>query len=982
MTSPLHRPLDQALVDLGVTSEGPAADWEKRAIEARLFGEPPPPERIGRFVVTGHIGRGGMGDVFAARDEQLDRTVAIKVMTRRTSTVNVERFAREGRALAKLSHANIVQVHEVGQHDGALFIAMEYIEGRTLGAWVAEGRDQHGWGDILRVLLEAGRGLAVAHAAGLVHRDFKPDNVMVGDDGRVRVLDFGLARAIEAEDEHPTDTSGAELARATHTTGEVGASEPRVTVTGALLGTPAYMAPEQHLGVTTTPASDQFSFCVTAYEALYGTRPFSGDSRAAIYQAIESGRIANLGRRMESSRMPPAKVRRVLLRGLALAADDRWPSMDTLLVALERIVAPRRGRGVALTLGTAALATGLGLWHRVTTPRCTGARARFSGAWDEARKYEVRVALLRSGLSYAPATWTRVEQELDRYGAAWMAAYTENCEATRVEQSQSEEVMDLRMACLNHRRSDVAGAVSVLSRSDEETVERAIDIVMALPRSTQCDNVEALRSAVPPPDNLVVAARVAALRPELASARSLLKAGAHASAEAEASRVVDEAESLEYPPLVADALVVRGSARERQANYTGAEEDFERAYVLAVEHQHHATEAEAVSMLTWVVGYRNARIERGMQWGKTALALAKRSDADDDAEAVARSAVGAVLASDRQLEAALVHYQRALDLREAHYGGGHLQVASALDRVADVVWRLGRTDEASALYRRSLAISEAELGPEHPRLVKVLHNLASLLIHHGEPKQALELERRALAIGERTLGPDHPDVAGIVMNLAGLLHDEGKLPEALELHRRALAAFEASMHADHPAIATSLANTGMVLMDMDAFEEALVAHQRALEIRETSLNPKDPAIAMSAVFVGATLHELDRQPEARALLQRAVEMFEAEFGAVHSSLAFPLRDLAKVAMEEGNFDEAVAHASRAVEIVQVAGGRIPKSSFRFVLARALWADPRERVRARALAEEARHELADEHGREVIQRDEIDAWLADHAEPRR
>src|SRR5690606_27126488 len=124
---------------------------------------------------------------------------------------------------------------------------------------------------------EAGRGLAVAHAAGLVHRDFKPDNVMVGDDGRVRVLDFGLARAIEAEDEHPTDTSGAELARATHTTGEVGASEPRVTVTGALLGTPAYMAPEQHLGVTTTPASDQFSFCVTAYEALYGTRPFSGD---------------------------------------------------------------------------------------------------------------------------------------------------------------------------------------------------------------------------------------------------------------------------------------------------------------------------------------------------------------------------------------------------------------------------------------------------------------------------------------------------------------------------------------------------------------------------------------------------------------------------------------------------------------------------------------------------------------------------------
>jgi predicted Ser/Thr protein kinase len=292
----------------------------KHSVRLALFGRPSEPVEIGRFRVLRRLGAGGMGVVYSAYDDELDRKVAIKLVRedRAGGPTARQRLRREAQAAAKLSHPNVVSVFEVGEHDGRLFIAMEFVRGRTLRDWLAAApRD---WRAIRDVFVQAAAGLAAAHAEGLVHRDFKPDNVMLGDDGRVRVVDFGLA----AFDD-------------TVASGETITDEPpmpsRLTVTGELVGTPAYMAPEQRHGEIVDARSDQFSFCVTLWEALYDRLPFT--SVAGVPDP-------------PADRGVPAFIRDALRRGLDADPTRRFASMLELRHALARDPARRRRR-VALT---------------------------------------------------------------------------------------------------------------------------------------------------------------------------------------------------------------------------------------------------------------------------------------------------------------------------------------------------------------------------------------------------------------------------------------------------------------------------------------------------------------------------------------------------------------------------------------------------------------------------------------------------------
>ncbi len=314
------------------------------------------PSRIGRYIVIDELGAGGMGVVYAAYDPELDRKVAIKLMYAEADSGRAHRsqalLLREAQALAKLSHPNIVAIHDVGVYAGQVFVAMEFVAGRTVRGWREEAaRD---WQEILAVFVQAGRGLMAAHAVGLVHRDVKPDNLLVGDDGRVRVADFGVARHDPTHEVELSSTQ-ASGARALAT----------VAGRGARVGTPAYMAPEQHDNEGVGPHSDQFSFCVALYEALYGQRPFLGDTATALIGAIERG----VPRRPDTAVKLPVWLERAVLRGLAPDPADRWPSMQALLdvLALERDVRRARWRrralyaalfvlaGVALYLGGRAL---------------------------------------------------------------------------------------------------------------------------------------------------------------------------------------------------------------------------------------------------------------------------------------------------------------------------------------------------------------------------------------------------------------------------------------------------------------------------------------------------------------------------------------------------------------------------------------------------------------------------------------------------
>ncbi|MEM6991471.1 MAG: serine/threonine-protein kinase, partial [Myxococcota bacterium] len=282
-------------------------------------------DRIGRYVVVETVGQGAMGQVARAYDPKLAREVAIKrVRTELREGSAKERLVREARAMARLSHANVVPVYDVEPTDDGVALAMEYVSGGTLRDWMDAGpRTEH---EVLRVLAAAGEGLAAAHRVELVHRDFKPANVLVSDDGRIKVTDFGLAKETGTEwsaDGEPSQFSGSES----------------LTREGTAMGTPRYMAPEQHEGSTADARADQFAFCVTLWEALVEAPPFAGKTLASLADQKRAGPPPW----PESSAISPV-VARAIRRGLATDPDRRWPSMRALLTELSSVDARRKRR--------------------------------------------------------------------------------------------------------------------------------------------------------------------------------------------------------------------------------------------------------------------------------------------------------------------------------------------------------------------------------------------------------------------------------------------------------------------------------------------------------------------------------------------------------------------------------------------------------------------------------------------------------------
>lgn len=275
---------------------------------------------VGRYLVLSRTGQGGMGVVYSAHDPELDRKVALKLLLSEQSpgSEGSTRLLREAQALAKLSHPNVVSVHDVGTLGNRVWIAMEFLEGRTVAAWLKEKR--RSWREVLEVFVQAGEGLRAAHAAGFIHRDFKPENVMVTTSGRVKVMDFGLARIDKDESETDVNT----IRTSEH-------QDVALTRTGMLLGTPRYMSPEQWDGASADLRTDQFSFCVSLWEALFGEAPFSGNTLAELAISVKNGQV----RPRPAGSPVPTWLSKTVLRGLNPMATQRWTSMGALLDALQ-----------------------------------------------------------------------------------------------------------------------------------------------------------------------------------------------------------------------------------------------------------------------------------------------------------------------------------------------------------------------------------------------------------------------------------------------------------------------------------------------------------------------------------------------------------------------------------------------------------------------------------------------------------------------
>ena len=377
------------------------------------FGALKTGEAVDRYVILSRLGAGAMGVVYAAFDPELDRKVALKLLHPArleaddisASASGRARLYREAKALARLAHPNVVAIHDVGVLGDQIFLAMEFVHGLTLNKWMKAGDAPRPWPEVVRVMSLAGEGLAAAHDAGLVHRDFKPDNVLIGEhDRRVRVLDFGLAReedepddaeagSAEADDvqtraERRAITKARSVIRASSI--ELGSQDfAGLTHTGALVGTPAYMSPEQHMGEPADARSDQFSFCVTLYQALYGHRPFTGETLTGLAFNVLQGKV----RPAPVKTKVPARLRKIVLRGLAVDPKERYATMRELLDALKPVQTRVRKRWL-WAAATGALGVGIAVGSVIVNQEepCTGARARLDGIWDAARRDAIATA--------------------------------------------------------------------------------------------------------------------------------------------------------------------------------------------------------------------------------------------------------------------------------------------------------------------------------------------------------------------------------------------------------------------------------------------------------------------------------------------------------------------------------------------------------------------------------------------------------------
>ncbi|MCP4658070.1 MAG: serine/threonine protein kinase [bacterium] len=501
---------------------------------------------FGRYRVLSLLGQGGMGNIYAAYDPELDRKVALKVLRqealgRKKGEAAQLRLIREARAIAKLNHPNAVRVYDVGTVGDQVFVAMELIEGLTLAQWLEI--EPRPWREILRIFLEAGKGLGAAHAAGLVHRDFKPSNVMVTLDGQVLVLDFGLARAPMATETPDSEEEESPRSPAMNTP---------TTLTGEASGTPAYMAPEQFRGTGADARADQFSFCVALYKALHGEPPFEGDTLPELRRAIEKGEV----REPSAKTRVPSWVRRALLRGLDADPEARYVDLKDLLAVLEHDPLARRRQwlgAAALLLGlVAALVTGLQCSANKRSLLCRGAERKLAGVWDAGRKDVLRQTFLTSGLAHAESTWTRIEDRLDGYAEAWVTTHTEACEATRLRGEQSAEMLDLQMACLDKRLRELRITTDLLAGADQQIIRNAIPMASNLPAIDACVDREALASA--PHRDPETEAQADQIRERLFKIKALDLAGKYAEGLALVQEATDIAESLSDQPLLADDL--------------------------------------------------------------------------------------------------------------------------------------------------------------------------------------------------------------------------------------------------------------------------------------------------------------------------------------------------------------------------------------------------------------------------------------------
>jgi tetratricopeptide (TPR) repeat protein len=888
---------------------GDIAVRRRRAeISARLFGTLEGATRIGRYRLGKRLGSGAIGVVHLAHDDLLGRDVALKLL-RTDADAEARRAVREAQALARLSHPNVVSVFATGLHAEHAFIAMELVVGSTLRAWQ---RDR-AWREIVTAYVQAGRGLAAAHAAGIVHRDFKPDNAMIGPDGRVRVLDFGLARGLAAHVERD-DTIGSlssdELVRS-------------ATGVGALVGTPAYMAPEQLSGTGADARSDQFAFCVALFEALWGERPFAGTTPASLLESELAETV-----RARPARSPvPGRIHDVLLRGLRADPELRWPSMSACLDALQRAARPWSPRLALATACVVVTAIAAVLVLEGDAPQdCSGGRARLVGVWDDARRAGLEA---RFG---ADESFPSVRGRLDDYADEWVEVWTQTC------REAEGEALAVRSRCLDRRRDVLGATVDGLSTATPLGA-RAPALLGALDPIAPCLDATADAKATQLPDDPVDAAAVEAVERRMIGAHRKMIAGDLESSLRDYEESLTAARGLDWPPLLAHALYWTGAANDELELYDRARELFEEGHAVALETRRDELAALSATGMITILGYHRAQHDEAARWGRLAEAAIDRLGRPNRIEADLHNNLGLVAMDRGDHAGAREHYERSIEIYEAV--GAKSALSVPFINLAEIAYLSGDYEEAERMLGRAI---ELEAGPgreDHPELISLLINRGIVRMDHARYDDAEADLKRALAIVERARGTASPSYAAALSNLGKLQAARRDWSGALDYFRRAVDTFARGVGRNTEQAAFAQAGAGASLVHLARVDEGDALMVQSMVEVESLLGPEHEEVAELAHDLGATRIFADRPAEALAPLRRAAAIFARSDGPNALRTARTRHELGRALLELGRIDEAIEELEWSFGVLQ--SYTLPPSDvgeIRFALARALTARAR------------------------------------------
>lgn len=839
------------------------------------------------------VGAGGMAVVYLAHDLELDRSIALKAYDVEVRSAQLSRIYREARAMARLTHPNVLVVFGVGVHGSRVFIAMEYVTGGTLHEWLHAA--PRSTSEIVAMFVQCARGLAAAHAVGVVHGDFKPPNVLVGSDGRARVADFGLARLIDPGGGDPGTIESVD--------------EPR-----GFAGTVRYAAPEQLAGRAVDAKVDQFAFCVAMFEALTGAHPFAGDDGAAIADAVRAARLR------PQTRPLPRWIERVLTRGLAHAPEQRFASMDAVVTALQRDPSRRRTQVVAAAV-VLTTAGGLGLASQRDAP-CVGVADRIDAVWNEATDDTIAEGFARSQVPDAAARADTVSRRIDAWAQDWRAQRNDACTATHERATQSPALLDRRMSCLDRQLERLSAVVGALSEADRATVIGATEAIAGLPVPAACADVERLLAAVAPPDDTAVASAVAEQRGVLARAATAIDLADYPEALAIASTVRSSEAATTYAPLGAEAALLQGQAQWRMLEHNAGEAALTDAYHTAIASGDDELAARAARELVCDVGGVSDGLARASVWVTHATSLATRTHLGeveqlelDLCRAVLRQAEGHAEEAETMLHAT---HERAVAIAKPD----SLLVARVDTQIGRAAVGRGHYDEGLVAFERAYAEVHRLRGPTNPLALAIRGEIGRTLDLSGRRAEALVLALDTLQSFVALHGPGSARVVEGIRNVASALSGLGLLPQEAAFLEQGIALARTRGDQDRLlALMLSLLASNYALRGDE--DKSVEIHREAIEVATEARGSEHLDVGVLHLNLGAGLSRFGRMEEAVAEYRQALAILEPALGEWHVDVGVLHLNLATATFHLGDRVAHTKHLDRAEAIMARRGDAVP-----------------------------------------------------------